>query len=46
MSQMLTTSLTLLTAIISLYIFGNFMMDGLKQSAVKTFSSIGNFQMT
>ncbi len=46
MSQLLTTSLTLLAGIVSLYIFGNFMMDGLKQSTVKILSSISSFQMT
>lgn len=46
MSQMLTSSLTLLTGIISLYIFGSFMMDGLKQSTVKILSTIGSFQLT
>ncbi len=46
MSQMLTTSLTLLTGIISLYIFGSFMMDGLKQTTVQILSTIGRFQLT
>ncbi len=46
MSQMLTSSLTLLTGIVSLYIFGSFMMDGLKQSTVKVLSTIGTFQLT
>jgi flagellar biosynthetic protein FlhB len=46
MSQMLTSSLTLLTGMISLYIFGSFMMDGLKQSTVKTLSTMGSFQLT
>jgi len=46
MSQMLTSSLTLLTGIVSLYIFGSFMMDGLKQSTVKILSTIGTFQLT
>ena len=46
MSQMLTSSLTLLTGIVSLYIFGSFMMDGLKQSTVTILSTMGNFQLT
>ncbi|MEI7817864.1 MAG: EscU/YscU/HrcU family type III secretion system export apparatus switch protein, partial [Desulfuromonadales bacterium] len=46
MSQMLTSSLTLFTGIVSLYIFGSFMMDGLKQSTVKILSTIGTFQLT
>ena len=46
MSQMLTSSLTLLTGIVSLYIFGSFMMDGLKQNTVKILSTMGNFQLT
>jgi len=43
---MLTSSLTLLTGIISLYMFGSFMMDGLKQSTSTILSTLGNFQMT
>jgi len=43
---MLTSSLTLLTGIISLYIFGSFMMDGLKQSTEKILSTMGIFQFT
>ncbi len=46
MSQMLTTSLTLLTGIVCLYIFGNFMMDGLKRNSVSTYVSINTFEMT
>ncbi len=46
MSQMLTSSLTLLTGIVTLYIFGSFMMDGLKQNTVKVLSTIGTFQLT
>jgi flagellar biosynthetic protein FlhB len=46
MSQMLTSSFTLLTGIVSLYIFGSFMMDGLKQSTVKILSTMGSFQLT
>jgi flagellar biosynthetic protein FlhB len=45
MSQMLTSSLTLLTGIMSLYIFGSFMMDGLKQSSAKILSTMGSFQL-
>lgn len=46
MSQMLTTSMTLLTGIVSLYIFGSYMLNGLKQSSIKILSTIGNFQLT
>jgi len=46
MSQMLTSSLTLLTGIVSLYVFGSFMMDGLKQSTVKILTTMGRFQLT
>ena len=46
MSQMLTSSLTLLTGIISLYIFGSFMMDGLKQSTSIILSTMGSYQIT
>lgn len=46
MSQMLTSSLTLLAGIVSLYIFGSFMMDGLKQSTVKILTTLGTFQLT
>jgi len=46
MSQMLTSSLTLLTGIVSLYIFGSFMMDGLKQSTFKVLSTMANYQLT
>lgn len=46
MSQMLTSSLTLLAGIVSLYIFGNFMMDGLKQNTVKILTTMGRFQLT
>jgi len=46
MSQMLTSSLTLLVGIVSLYIFGSFMMDGLKKSSVDIFSSMGTFKLT
>lgn len=46
MSQMLTSSITLMVGIVSLYSFGSFMMDGLKRSAVTIFSSMGTFQMT
>ncbi|OGU00164.1 MAG: flagellar biosynthesis protein FlhB [Geobacteraceae bacterium GWB2_52_12] len=43
---MLTSSLTLLAGIVSLYVFGNFMMDGLKQSTTKILSTMGEFQLT
>ena len=43
---MLTSSLTLLTGIVSLYIFGSFMMDGLKQSTISILSTLHTFQLT
>lgn len=43
---MLTSSLTLLTGIVSLYIFGSFMMSELKQSTVKILASMGHFELT
>lgn len=43
---MLTSSLTLLAGIVSLYIFGSFMMDGLTQSTIKILTTMGNFQLT
>lgn len=46
MSQLLTSSLTLLTGIITLYIFGSFMMDGLKQNTSKILSTMAIFQFT
>lgn len=46
MSQMLTSSLTLMVGIVSLYIFGSFMMDGLSQSSVRIFSTMGRFELT
>lgn len=46
MSQMLTSSLTLMVGIVSLYVFGSFMMDGLKQSASKIFSTMASFQFS
>jgi flagellar biosynthetic protein FlhB len=46
MSQMLTSSFTLLTGIVSLYIFGSFMMDGLIKSTVKILSTMDSFQFT
>lgn len=46
MSQMLTSSLTLMVGIVSLYIFGSFMMDGLRQSAVRIFSTMGRYELT
>jgi len=46
MSQMLTSSLTLLTGIVTLYIFGSFMMEGLKQTTSKILSTMGNFELT
>lgn len=46
MSQMLTSTLTLITGIVTLYIFGSFMMEGLKQSTVKILSTMGSFELT
>jgi len=46
MSQMLTSSLTLLAGIVTLYIFGSFMMDGLKESTVKILTTMGRFELT
>lgn len=46
MSQLLTSSLTLLSGIVCLYVFGSFMMDGLKQNTIKILSTMGNFQLT
>lgn len=46
MSQMLTSSLTLLAGIVTLYIFGSFMMDGLKQSTIKILTTMGHFELT
>ncbi len=46
MSQMLTSSLTLLSGIVCLYVFGSFMLDGLKQNTVKILSTMGNFELT
>ena len=43
---MLTSSLTLLSGIVCLYIFGSFMLDGLKQNTVKILSTMGNFELT
>lgn len=46
MSQMLTSSITLLVGIVCLYSFGSFMMDGLKRSSVKIFSGMAGFQFS
>jgi flagellar biosynthetic protein FlhB len=46
MSQLLTSSLTLLAGIVSLYVFGSFMMDGLKQNTIKILTTMGRFQLT
>ncbi len=43
---MLTSSLTLMAGIVSLYIFGGYMMDGLKKHAVFIFSGVGSFELT
>lgn len=46
MSQMLTSSLTLMVGIVCLYIFGSFMMDGLKRNAIRIFTTMGRFELT
>lgn len=43
---MLTTSMTLLTGMVSLAVFGSFMLSGLKQNTIKILSSLANFQIT
>ncbi|KAB0667197.1 flagellar biosynthesis protein FlhB [Oryzomonas japonica] len=45
-SQVLTSSLTLLSGIITLYIFGSYMMDGLKKHMVSILSTMGTFDLT
>ncbi|QEM69871.1 flagellar biosynthesis protein FlhB [Geobacter sp. FeAm09] len=45
-SQVLTSSLTLLAGIVSLYIFGSYMMDGLKKHMVAILSTMGTFDLT
>jgi flagellar biosynthesis protein FlhB len=42
----LTSSLTLLAGIISIYVFGSFMMDGLKKNMVAILSTMGGFDLT
>jgi len=43
---MLSSSLTLLTGIVCLYVFGGYIMSGLKKHALSTFSLIGHFDLT
>lgn len=43
---MLTSSLTLLAGIISIYVFGSYMMDGLKKHMVAILSTMGTFDLT
>lgn len=43
---MLTSSLTLMAGIISIYIFGNYMMSGLKKNMVAILSTMGSFDLT
>lgn len=43
---MLTSSITLMVGIVSLYSFGSFMMEGLKKSSVKIFKTMGSFQLS
>lgn len=43
---MLSSALTLLTGIVSLYLFGSFMMNGLKSHAVYVFSNMAHFDLT
>ena len=43
---MLTLGLTLLAGIISLNIFGNYLVSGLKQTTIQIYSSIGRFELT
>lgn len=43
---MLSSSLTLLTGMVSLYIFGNSMVEGLKKNTVSVFTTMGTFQLT
>lgn len=43
---MLTSSLTLMAGIVCLYIFGGYMVDGLKKHAVFIFTNMGNFKLT
>jgi len=43
---MLSSSLTLLTGMVCLYIFGGFMVDGLKKSTLSIFGMMGRFELT
>ena len=43
---MLTSSLTLLAGIISIYVFGSYIMDGLKKNMVTILSTMGGFDLT
>jgi flagellar biosynthesis protein FlhB len=42
----LTSSLTLLAGIISIYVFGSYIMDGLKKNMVAILSTMGGFDLT
>jgi flagellar biosynthetic protein FlhB len=42
----LTSSITLLAGIISIYVFGSYMMDGLKKNMVEILSTMGGFDLT
>lgn len=46
MSQMLTLSFTLMTGVVCLYVFGSFMIDGLKQNTVRVLSTLDTFHLT
>ena len=43
---MLTSSVTMLTGILSLYLFGSFMMENMKSHASGIFSGLADFEMT
>ncbi|MBI2354710.1 MAG: flagellar biosynthesis protein FlhB [Deltaproteobacteria bacterium] len=45
-SQVLSSSLTLLSGIVCLYIFGGYMVDGLKKQATAIFTTMGSFELT
>jgi len=42
----LTSSLTLLAGIVSVYVFGSYMMDGMKKNMVSVLGTMGDFQLT
>lgn len=43
---MLTQNLTLLSGVVSLYILGNYLLSGLKNTTVQVYSQIGSFELT